>query len=245
MVETADVIVIGAGVQGASLAFHLARRGARVVVVERGSVAAGATGRSSGLVRMHYDLLAGRPERPRIVPLVPRLGRAGGRRLRLHDDRLLQIVGSGQGGPPPGERRGSAGDRDRDRGGDRRPDPRDRAGPRGRRRRARRLRARLGLRGPVGDGDRLHAGGPRGRGAAGPGGRGPRDRDRRRGRHRGRHEQGVVLGAGRRERGRSLGRSSRRARGCRDPGRGLASRHGLSRRAAERTRSRSRWSSTT
>ncbi len=58
MVETADVIVIGAGVQGASLAFHLARRGTRVVVVERGSVAAGATGRSSGLVRMHYDLLS-------------------------------------------------------------------------------------------------------------------------------------------------------------------------------------------
>jgi len=58
MVETADVIVIGAGVQGASLAFHLARRGTSVVVVERGSVAAGATGRSSGLVRMHYDLLS-------------------------------------------------------------------------------------------------------------------------------------------------------------------------------------------
>jgi glycine/D-amino acid oxidase-like deaminating enzyme len=58
MSETADVIVIGAGVQGASLAFHLAGRGARVIVIERSSVAAGATGRSSGLVRMHYDLLA-------------------------------------------------------------------------------------------------------------------------------------------------------------------------------------------
>jgi glycine/D-amino acid oxidase-like deaminating enzyme len=58
MSETADVIVIGAGVQGASLAFHLAGRGARVIVVERSTVAAGATGRSSGLVRMHYDLLA-------------------------------------------------------------------------------------------------------------------------------------------------------------------------------------------
>ena len=55
---TADVIVIGAGVQGASLAFHLAERGARVIVVERSAVAAGATGRSSGLVRMHYHLLA-------------------------------------------------------------------------------------------------------------------------------------------------------------------------------------------
>jgi sarcosine oxidase subunit beta len=56
--DTADVIVIGAGVQGASLAFHLAARGARVIVVERSTIAAGATGRSSGLVRMHYDLLA-------------------------------------------------------------------------------------------------------------------------------------------------------------------------------------------
>ncbi len=54
--ETADVIVVGAGVQGASLAFHLAERGARVLVVERETTAAGATGRSSGFVRMHYDL---------------------------------------------------------------------------------------------------------------------------------------------------------------------------------------------
>lgn len=58
MVEGADVIIIGAGVQGASLAFHLACRGTRVVVVERSTTAAGATGRSSGLVRMHYDLPA-------------------------------------------------------------------------------------------------------------------------------------------------------------------------------------------
>lgn len=58
MADKADVIVIGAGVQGASLAFHLACRGAQVVVVERSTAAAGATGRSSGLVRMHYDLPA-------------------------------------------------------------------------------------------------------------------------------------------------------------------------------------------
>lgn len=56
MSNTADVIIIGAGVQGASLAFHLARRGATVLVLEKSFVAAGATGRSSGLVRMHYDL---------------------------------------------------------------------------------------------------------------------------------------------------------------------------------------------
>ncbi len=57
-VSTADVIVIGAGVQGASLAFHLTERGASVLVLERESVAAGASGRSSGFVRMHYDLEA-------------------------------------------------------------------------------------------------------------------------------------------------------------------------------------------
>ena len=56
MIDTAEVIVVGAGVQGASLAFHLAGRGASVLVLERETVAAGATGRSSGFVRMHYDL---------------------------------------------------------------------------------------------------------------------------------------------------------------------------------------------
>ena len=56
MPNIADVIIIGAGVQGASLAFHLAKRGVNVIVLEKSFVAAGATGRSSGLVRMHYDL---------------------------------------------------------------------------------------------------------------------------------------------------------------------------------------------
>jgi sarcosine oxidase subunit beta len=55
MTNSADVLIIGGGVQGASLAFHLAQRGARVTVLEKSFVAAGATGRSSGLVRMHYD----------------------------------------------------------------------------------------------------------------------------------------------------------------------------------------------
>src|SRR5512143_1126945 len=56
MTTAADVIIIGAGVQGASLAFHLAQRGIKPLVLEKQFVAAGATGRSSGLVRMHYDV---------------------------------------------------------------------------------------------------------------------------------------------------------------------------------------------
>jgi sarcosine oxidase subunit beta len=54
--ETSDAIIIGAGVEGAALAFHLAGRGLHPTVIERTSAAAGATGRSSGLVRMHYDV---------------------------------------------------------------------------------------------------------------------------------------------------------------------------------------------
>jgi sarcosine oxidase subunit beta len=56
MPDTADAVIIGGGIHGASLAFHLAQRGLRPVVLEKRFVAAGATGRSSGLVRMHYDL---------------------------------------------------------------------------------------------------------------------------------------------------------------------------------------------
>jgi sarcosine oxidase, subunit beta len=56
MSNTADVIIIGAGVHGASLAFHLTGRGVRPIVLEKNFIGAGATGRSSGLVRMHYDV---------------------------------------------------------------------------------------------------------------------------------------------------------------------------------------------
>ncbi|WP_338801636.1 FAD-dependent oxidoreductase [Pseudomonas sp. RSB 5.4] len=40
------IIVIGAGIVGASLAYHLAAKGAKVVVIEAGEIASGATGRS-------------------------------------------------------------------------------------------------------------------------------------------------------------------------------------------------------
>ena len=56
MSNTADIIIIGAGVHGASLAFHLAERGVKPLVLEKNFIGAGATGRSSGLVRMHYDV---------------------------------------------------------------------------------------------------------------------------------------------------------------------------------------------
>ncbi len=54
-VRTADAVVVGGGVNGTSVAFHLAKLGMKnVVLVERKQIAAGATGKSGSLVRMHY-----------------------------------------------------------------------------------------------------------------------------------------------------------------------------------------------
>ena len=57
---SADVIVVGAGVAGASIAFHLSRLGAGdVLVVDRGTAGSGMSSRSSAMIRMHYTF---RPE---------------------------------------------------------------------------------------------------------------------------------------------------------------------------------------
>ena len=54
--KTADIIIIGGGVIGTSVAFHLSRMGGgEVVLLERKHLAVGATGTSSALVRTHYD----------------------------------------------------------------------------------------------------------------------------------------------------------------------------------------------
>ena len=52
--HTAEAIVVGAGVIGTSIAFHLAEKGIKTVVIDRGGVAGGTTGASGALVRMHY-----------------------------------------------------------------------------------------------------------------------------------------------------------------------------------------------
>src|SRR5262249_46124111 len=54
--ETADVVVVGGGCNGASIAFQLAdRRVGRVVLLEKGALASGPTGRSTAIVRQHYS----------------------------------------------------------------------------------------------------------------------------------------------------------------------------------------------
>ncbi len=55
MTRTADVVIVGAGIMGASTAYHLARLGAgRVIVLERDTVCSGSTALASGGIRHQY-----------------------------------------------------------------------------------------------------------------------------------------------------------------------------------------------
>ncbi len=56
MTETADVLIIGGGVMGASIAYQLAMQHAgRIVLLERQALGNGTTGRSGAIVRQHYS----------------------------------------------------------------------------------------------------------------------------------------------------------------------------------------------
>lgn len=55
MAETADVVIVGAGIMGASTAYHLARRRfGRIVVLERETICSGSTALASGGIRHQY-----------------------------------------------------------------------------------------------------------------------------------------------------------------------------------------------
>jgi glycine/D-amino acid oxidase-like deaminating enzyme len=52
-----DLVVVGGGVIGCSIAFHAARLGARrVLLLERGGIAEGTTSQSSSILRTHYSV---------------------------------------------------------------------------------------------------------------------------------------------------------------------------------------------
>lgn len=55
MAETADIVIIGAGIVGCSVAYHLAKLGSpKVVLVEKDLVCSGSTGKSAGGVRQQF-----------------------------------------------------------------------------------------------------------------------------------------------------------------------------------------------
>lgn len=49
------IIVIGGGINGTSIAFHLAQEGAQVILLEKNEIAGGPSGVSSAIVRQHYS----------------------------------------------------------------------------------------------------------------------------------------------------------------------------------------------
>lgn len=54
---TADIVIVGGGIEGAAAAWALSQRGVTdVVVLERNTVGSGMTGKSSGIVRCHYGV---------------------------------------------------------------------------------------------------------------------------------------------------------------------------------------------
>ena len=82
MTQTADVIIIGGGVMGTSIAFHLAsRKAGKVLLLEKSYLGAGSTGKSGANIRQHYS-----------HPLLVRMAQSG---LRMFE-RFTDIVG----GPP-------------------------------------------------------------------------------------------------------------------------------------------------
>ena len=55
MATPIDVIVVGGGINGVSIAFNLAKAGLGVTLIEKDFIAAGPTGRSSAIIRQHYS----------------------------------------------------------------------------------------------------------------------------------------------------------------------------------------------
>jgi glycine/D-amino acid oxidase-like deaminating enzyme len=55
MPKSFDVIIVGGGIMGCCAAYELTRRGRRVAVLEKDTIGAGSTGKSSAIIRQHYS----------------------------------------------------------------------------------------------------------------------------------------------------------------------------------------------
>jgi sarcosine oxidase, subunit beta len=53
---TAEIVIVGGGVMGASIAYHLSARGARdILLLERGEICSGETAKSGGFIQTHWS----------------------------------------------------------------------------------------------------------------------------------------------------------------------------------------------
>jgi glycine/D-amino acid oxidase-like deaminating enzyme len=83
------IVVVGAGIIGASIAYHLVKRGARVVIVEAVRPGAGATEKSFGWINATFS------KRPRAYFDLNQLGLAGWRRLEIELGSELKVQWGG------------------------------------------------------------------------------------------------------------------------------------------------------
>ncbi|KFF98763.1 FAD-dependent oxidoreductase [Streptomyces scabiei] len=56
LTEDTDLVVIGAGLTGLSTALHSARKGARVILVEKGQIGSGASARNGGMANLGFTI---------------------------------------------------------------------------------------------------------------------------------------------------------------------------------------------
>jgi glycine/D-amino acid oxidase-like deaminating enzyme len=92
-----DVIIVGAGITGTSIAFHLATRSSLgVLLVDRAGVAEGGTGRSSALIRMHYTFPPEVRLALRSLDMFRRWPELVGRPSSFHRTGFVRLVGPGE-----------------------------------------------------------------------------------------------------------------------------------------------------